>query len=417
MIGVHKVTVGMAPDAVDVTCLIDSVSIHYGREDTNSQPEASSATLDCSLDTGEDVYPGTLDVGAVVTISTDNSTRFVGRVTDISQGWEEAGEETPDRVELQVIATGSLSDLGRRIVGDTPWGQELDGARVSRIMAAAGVTLDPLTSDPGTVQIIARDVDSQPALDVSQSVAASAGGLVWSTRAGAIRYADANHRRGADPAVELDACDILVTPVWSRTTDGLINDVSIGYGVAASGGDQPRYTAERQDSKDKYGEYGYSTTTELAALADAAAMGELLLTRNRVPVWVMSRLPLDMEGLDPARTAAVLGLELHSLVSLTGLPAAGSTPTSALLWVEGWTESLVYGGHEIELIVSGYCRTVPAPRWNDPPPSTLWDSMGAQTWDDATCLGPTPDLGRWDDVAASDRWNTTDPAITWNNYA
>jgi hypothetical protein len=196
-----------------------------------------------------------------------------------------------------------------------------------------------------------------------------------------------------------------------------VNDVSIGYGVTPEGADQPRYVAERADSKAAYGEYGFTTTTELAALADATAMGQLLLTRNRVPVWIMSALPVDMAGLDAADTAALLGLDMGSLVDLTGLPAAGSVPTAATLWVEGWTENLAYGVHDIELVVSGYCRTAPPPRWDDMAPATTWDAMGAVTWDGVTCLGPTPNLGRWNDIPATQRWDTTPPAVTWDNYS
>ena len=53
-----------------------------------------------------------------------------------------------------------------------------------------------------------------------EEVAGDAGGIVWATRAGDVRYADANHRRGTVAALTLDACDVLVTPIWSRTTDG-----------------------------------------------------------------------------------------------------------------------------------------------------------------------------------------------------
>lgn len=426
MIGTHAVTVTpyAAGATVDVTCLIDEVSIHHGRDDASSQPEANSATINLSVNTDDTNLPPELDVGATVTITTtlagQTSTRFVGRVTDVAQGWDEAGEDTPNAAISQVIATGVLSELGRRVVGDAPWGQELDGSRVSRIMTAAGIHLDPAFSDPGTVQILARDVDSQPALDVARGTAESAGGVVWSTRAGEVRYADANHRRGTVAALQLDACDVLVTPTWSRTTSGLINQVSIGYGVpAASGGDQPRYTGTRSDSIARYGTYGFSATTELAAQADAEAMGTLLLTRNAAPVWIMADLPVDLDDLTDAETLTLLSLDMHDLLSLTGLPVAGGTPGSAFLWVEGWTERLAWGVHEISFAVSGYCRTAPAPRWNDVNPTATWDTIGTLTWDDAACFGPLPNLGRWDDVPASDRWDLLAPAITWdawNNY-
>lgn len=425
MIGIHTVTLapvgGGAP--VDISCLIDSVRIQHGRTDTESQPEASACSLTLTLDMDVDTYPAPLDVGAVVRVVTTYSgvdyPRFSGRVTDINQGWQSAGEDTPDHTEIDVIATGVLAELGRRVVGDTPYPQQLDGARVAAIMTTAGITLDPAFSDPGTVQIRPRDIDSQPALDVAQSAASSAGGLIWETRAGDVRYADSEHRTNMAAVIEIDACDILVTPIWTRSTAGLINKVSIGYGVAPEGGEEPRYVAERADNIDAYGDYGLSASTELAALADATAMGQLLLVRNGRPVWIMSELPVDVGGLSDADTVAFLGLDTHALISLIGLPAIGTAPTSALLWLEGWAEELSYGGHDVTLTVSGYCRTSPAPRWNSLPSSWTWDTITppATTWDDASCFGPLPSENRWADVPASQRWDQLPPATTWDNYS
>ena len=73
------------------------------------------------------------------------------------------------------------------------------------------------------------------------------------------------------------------------------------------------------------------------------------------------------------------------------------------------------GVYDLELTVSGFCRTAPPPRWNDVDPALTWDTAHG-TWDDAACLGPLPNLGRWDDVAATTRWDTVPPATTWNTY-
>jgi hypothetical protein len=422
VIGLHTVTLTPLDGgpAVDLSCVVDSVTIRHGRDDPTTQPEAASCTLELSTDLDVEPYPVEVEVGATITVTTEISgtvsTRFAGPVTDMTQGWEDAGHETPDRPVAQVIAMGPLADLGYRVVGDAPWPQQLDGARVAAVLAAAGITLDPLTSDPGTVQVLARDVDAQPALDVAQSTAVDAGGMVWATKGGEIRYADAHHRRGTPSSLTLDACDVLVTPTWSRTTEGLVNDVSIGYGPTPDGGEQPRWTGDRPDSKTRYGERALSLSTELAGAGDAAALGTMLLTRNSAPVWVMAALPVDVRGLDLDRTLALLDLETHDLVWLTGLPAAGTVPTAAYLWVEGWTETLAYGVHDVELTVSGYCRTSPPPRWNDADPLMTWDTAGAMTWDEAACFGPLPDYGRWDDVPATTRWETVDPSTTWNTY-
>lgn len=430
MIGTARVTYQQSNTTpwYDITCLVESLTIRHGRDDTSSQPEADSCTLTLSLDLNAEEWPPqsgnaplVLDVAATLYVwaylgPNWFAQRFAGRVTDIDQEWDDAGEETPDNLIIQVMATGVLAEMGRRAIGDEPWPQELDGDRIKRIMTAAGLTFDPATSDPGTVQILPRDVDNQPALDIAQSCAASASGILWSTRGGQIRYADANHRRNTQPDIELDACDILVSPHWIRTTQGLMNYVSIGYGVAAEGGDQPRYWNLHTQSRAKYGRFDYSTTTELATFDDAKALGQMLIARNRQPVWIMAALPVDLDGLSEADTQTVLSLEMHSLISLTGLPAGAGAPTTAVLWVEGWTETMAWGSHSLELLVSGYCRTAPAPQWDQVAPEMLWDSMGSMTWDDSACFGPQPNLGRWADVPASTRWDQVAPATTWDNY-
>lgn len=402
--------------SADVSCLVDEVSIQHGRDDTASQPEAAAATLEFTTDP-DNPLPSVVDIGAVVVVTTTlgetESTRFTGRVTDVRLGWDDEGEDTPDAGVGQFIAVSTLADLGNRIVGDTPWPQELDGARVARVLELASMPVDPLYSDPGTVQILPRDVDSQPALDVAHDAAESAGGLVWHTRNGEVRYADADHRRGTPVSVELDACDVLVTPTWLRDLTGMVNGVSIGYGVAEEGSDQPRYVAADVASQARYGRRAISATTDLAALIDATAMGQLLLARNARPVWMLTGLPVDMRGLSKEDTGAVLTLELGDLVRVAALPVVGAAPTAVAAWVEGWRERLAWDEHELELVVSDYCRTVPPPRWNDVPPTITWNTVPG-TWNDAACLGPPANLGRWDDVPATTRWDQIPPAVTWD---
>lgn len=410
-------------DFTDISCLVDQVSIQHGRQGATGQPDASAVTLDLSYDSDEASLPDGFDVGSLVQVTTTvdgvDSVRFSGNVSDMATGWDDAGTETPSAVVAQVVAVGALADSGRRVIGDEPWPQELDGARVARIMNLAGFNLDSITSDPGTVQILPRDVDKQPALALAQEVADSANGILWQTRTGAIRYADAEHRRRTAATLSLDACDVLVTPTWRRDLAGLVNSISLGYGVPVEeGGEQPRYTATREDSQQRYGRFEFTTATVLSALADAEAMANLLLTRNSHPVWILSELPVDVYDLDAARTLELLALDMHDLLSITGLPTTGDLPVTTSLWVEGWSEVLADGVHELSLYVSGYCRTSPPPRWDDVPEEWTWDTLPNPdaTWDDASCFGPPTTRGRWADVPASLRWDWVPLDVTWDTW-
>jgi len=414
---------------LDVTCLVDDVAINHGRSGTTDQPTASTATLNVDLSAG--LLPTEVEIGANVVVTTRPDpdqparTRFKGRVTDVALGWDDAGVDTPVSGVGQIVAAGPLADLGRRVIGDEPWPAELDGARVSRALALAGVDLDPLLSDPGTVTILPRDVDKSDALSIVDDTAQTAAGVVWETAAGEVRYHDADHRRGVDPAVTLDACDLLVTPAWVRTTDGMVNTVTLAYGTAPGGGEQSTVSASNAKSIAKYGVLDYSASTTLAEYDDAFAMANLLVSRNATPVWVMAALPVDVASLDDATTLALLDADLGDLIYLTGLPAVShGVPTTAYLWVEGWVERLAWDAHDLAVTVSGYCRTSPPPLWDDVDPDWTWDGLAppsnvappALTWDDLTCLGPTTHAGRWTDVPSSNRWDTTPAEITWDTW-
>ena len=124
---------------------------------------------------------------------------------------------------------------------------------------------------------------------------------------------------------------------------------------------------------------------------------------------------MDVKSLSDEDTQALLTMDVHSLLELVGLPAVGTAPTASHLWVEGYLETIAWGTHELELIVTGYCRTVPAPRWNDLTEDLTWDEAKG-TWDDAACMGPPLQLGRWDDTPANLRWDQVEPTITWDTW-
>jgi hypothetical protein len=239
---------------------------------------------------------------------------------------------------------------------------------------------------------------------------------VWETREGDIRYADTEHRRGTVVALDLDACDVLVSPTWSRNLSALVNEIRIGYGVAPEGGGEaPSVYAQNPVSVEKFGRYDYSVTTDLATFDGAWGTASLILAQNAVPVWQLNALPVSVADLTLAQTQTLLGLDVHSLVRVTGLPVTGPTPTSVVAWVEGWAERLAFGAHDFEITVSDYCRTAPPPRWNDiEPPSTTWDAWGPSTWDEMACVGaPLPNRGYWDDVPSTIRWDTWGPG-SWD---
>ena len=391
-----------------------SASVLHGRDDPSSQPVASTATIELVGPLPPEAVIGAR-VGLVAELDGSSTRGSRARSRILGIGWDSVDVARP-----RVVAVGDLGRLGRRIVGDVPWPQELDGARVARILTLAGFAPDPLTSDPGSVAVLARDVDRQPALGLAQATADDGAGILWQDRAGRIRYADALHRRGALVAAELRACDIALGVEWDQSLEGLVNDAVVRYGVAPDGGDQPEVYAHDQPSIDARGEFGASLTTAIATALDAQRRADLIVSRQAVPAWIVEGVEVDLAILGHQITADLLDLDVHDLISLTGFPE-GSPATSAYAWVEGWRESVagVDGGAswQIGYAVSDYCRTSAPPRWDDLPASQTWDAMDpARTWDRASCVPPQPSRGRWNDAPASLRWDTIDPAATWDAW-
>jgi hypothetical protein len=396
-------------------------TVRHGRDDPGAAPSADTLTADL-----RGLLPAGVDIGSEVSLVAELDgqlfPRFAGRVTDLATGY---GRNVDDPI-AQLVAAGALAGMGHRIIGDEPWPTELDGARVNRIIGLAGVPTDPLRTDPGTVELLGRDVDAQPALEVAQAAAGDAGGIVWQATDGAVLYADADHRRGTVVALELDACLIPAGDIrWGRTLEGLVNDLRVRYGVAPEGSEQPELRRTDPASIAARGTYAASVTTQLLDEAAAASRADDVIVRQADPAWTLSGVTLDL-GLftrelgpvdDLEHTLAVLGLEVHDLVALSGMPA-GSPATQVLLFVEGWVEQVRWGAWSLQLVTSDYCRTVPAPRWDDVDPGWTWDTVDpALTWDGSTCLPPLgPGPGRWSDVPSTTRWDTVPAAATWDTW-
>jgi hypothetical protein len=404
---------------VDLSCEAYEVTIRRGRGDPDEQPEAGTATLDLYS-----AVPAALDVTSKLQVQTQaNSgawlTRFTGYVTDV--GLEYAMAVDPDGMQVvvqpftRVQCADLLATLGRRYVGDTPWSQELDGPRIRSILTLAGVTGGVV--DPGTVALLPRDVDRQPAAELAREVAAQAGGILFITMADAPAYHDAEHRRANQASLTLDACQLAMSPTWTRDAQGLVNEVAVTYGVAPEGSEQPVYTASNPDSQSRYGRLAYSTSSQLATLDDATTRGQALISRNAYPVWDLGQLEVVLATLSAAAFDTLMQLELGALLGLTGLPL-GTPETSTAAWVEGWEEHLTADEHQLVLMVSGYCRTAPFVRWDDVAPASTWDSMRSSLrWDQAYCLGPSVSFGRWNDVPGNLFWDDLAATVTWDTWA
>lgn len=397
-----------ATTSESVECQVLRGSIAHGRDDPTTQPVASTCVLELIGDLPALAVIGTrVEARAtVVTARPHSFVRFVGEITDIKVAWDSVSLTKP-----QIIAAGYIGRMGRRLVGATPYPSELDGARVNRAITDAAVPTDPFLTDPGTVNVLARDVDRRAALDVAHDAAEDGGGILWEDRNGRVLYADTEHRRNAPISATLDACDVSVGLEWQQSLEGLINDIYIRYGLPIA-----EYHASDADMVAQYGVYGGSLSTRLQDEADAIKRADIIIARQARPIWVVSGVEVNLNFLTENEASALINVDVHSLIKLINLPAT-SPVSEALLWVEGVRETIEPDSWLFSMAVSDYCRTAGATRWNDLPQSLTWDTLDPNmTWNEVSCIAPDPVGGAWDTTDPALRWDTVSSNVLWDQW-
>lgn len=376
----------------DAACDVEAISIRHGRDDPFSQPEADAATLELV-----GPLPSGLDIGSGVAVFAQlggvDYPRFTGRITDLALGWD----TMPDAPVSQVIATGHLAAMGSTLVGTVSMPAEMDGDRANRVITAAAAPTDAARSDtPGTIHVIARPPDRQPALQIAQEAAEDGGGMLWETRDGKVVYADASHRDGTHLTLTLDPCTIPLEITWAKTLEGLINDVTLTYYESGVSYEQHVWD---EASIAVHGMYATSLGTRIAGEGDAITRGGSLIYAQAEPAWRVANVGVHLERLakmgltgseDLTYTGGILNLEIHDLVKVAGMPY-GSPINPSYLYVEGWTETIDFGSWHIQFAVSDYCQTASAETWDEVDAITTWHTYEGgtdTTWNQLPCHPP-----------------------------
>lgn len=413
---------------------VGTVTIRHGRRDIDSpaEPGTCHLVLDRTALTALPSVGAALRVelssAALTALGADAATasaatvRFVGDVTDCAL----APLTDARQSLLELVAVAPAARAGRIRIGDTPWPAETDGARAQHILdatvAKTGITLG--TVDPGQATVLARDVDSQPPLDLLYQLGVASGGRLHLARDGAVSWHDAIHRRNALAVTELTADDVLRDTLWRLDLAGLVNDVTVTYGpelLDANGeptGEQNEVTVTDPVSiASPFGRLSARIVTQLANADDATELASQLVGRRSRPRWRIDALEVELlRTLSPAQTLALLKAQPGDLLAVTGFPESGPQ-TTARLFAEGWTEIASRYTWSMALDVVAYSLAGASPRWVDVDPATRWQDVPADlTWQQAIGWHTDADLGRWVDQPSSRRWIDVDPALTWATY-
>jgi hypothetical protein len=389
---------------------VSDVTVQAGRDNVDTQPEASVLTV--SMIDGWDQVGS---VGDPCTLADSEGTMFAGVITDIDTG---PPEIVGDPWRVRLLAAGPLAQLGQQVVGDEPWPQETDSARVYRILqlAAAGHQVNPGLLGPA---ILARDVDAQPAAELCRSVATDALGTLWEQPADPatpIRYTPQSLRAwnaqaitwgsvdpvtkwntlpaaltwqqvttdtlpiaGAPGSLTLDCGDIDAEVVFSQRLSDVVAYVRVAYGVDPGAGERPEATAGTPGGSPEVRLDG-----QLALPGDAQAVADTIWRSRREPVWRLSEVLLRRDDLLAGEWSALrAALDVGTRLTIN-LPTSSPVGPIWQGFLEGWELSIVDDLHSVTLRTSERLMTEPADRWQDVTPALTWGTVTpAETWDTA----------------------------------
>ena len=384
--------VEVAGTALDLSGIEYAVVVSHGRSQilAPSSPSTAEITLFGTVNSPAEI----LDE---LYITAYGTARFTGDVTDVRMEFLLDG--TP---RVTITAVGRLAKLGAALV-DINFPHEMVDARVETILAATGLPYLNGATDALELFAVTEDIPVD-AMQLLDNLAGDSGGTFFDTPHGQIVFESYGDRGStANPgnwqaqtltwqaeanswdsfptgitATVLPSDTVVYAPTWTKTQQGLINEVAITHGDPAS-----VHTYTEASSVALYGLRATELTTGLRKTADADDRGAAILLAQAFPLWGLGQVSILVHEVASVPTRdLILAILNGSTVRVDDLPGAG--PFDQFTGIcEGWTEVYTPGEHVLTLSLS------------DP-------RMSYQT---------VP----WDDVDLALTWANVDPTVQWYN--
>lgn len=369
--------------ALNLAAIEYSISISHGRSDILSPSNASNAEL---------ILFGPLnatpEISDLVYISAYGSARFTGEVTDCRVEFLGGGT-----ARTTVTAIGTLAQLGSILV-DVNFPHEMVNARVDTILTATG--LEYLNGATSALELFAvSDTIPVTAMSLLDDLAQGSGGTFFDLPDGRIvfesygirgetanpgnwqtqteTWSELNRTWDSFPteiaSLPLPASSVVYAPSWTKTAQGLINEVSITYGDPAA---VETYTDSA--SVALYGLKSTELTTGLRKNSDSDARGAAILLAQAYPLWNLGQISVLVHTLStPIRDQLMVAVN-GTTVRVDNLPAQG--PYTQFTGIcEGWTEVYTPGEHILTLSLSDPRMSYQTVTWAEVNGGLTWGNV------------------------------------------
>jgi hypothetical protein len=396
----YRVTIA---GVVQTSTILQDGTITYGRNDFFEATQPSYCNIELLNLDGTSPVVELLDTVLIeVTDSTGAYIKlFTGEISGVYNRFEGAGlGGKPNTLQIQAI--GALGLLVKRYAGSVAYPEELDGARIQRILeetlfvawedisntftwndfttetwANYGVQgID--TIDAGRYEMLARSAQVQQAYELTDITQQSGLGYLYDTADFEIGYADAERRSEnyTTNLIELDA-DLVNADIQTRLqTADIVNSVVIQY-------DDPvlEVVAQNDTSINNYGLLEEIRSTILAETVDATEQATNFVNYRGTPKTSLEAVSVNLAHSDMTNTVRddLLAVTMDSLLYLDNIPV-GLIPEGYFEgFVEGWTWTLGRRNLELTMSVSNSIYSTLDVQWEDYNALIQWQNLDNAT--------------------------------------
>ena len=396
----YRVTIA---GTVQTSTTLEDATITYGRNDFFEATQPSYCNLELL---NLDGTSPTVELLDTILIEVTNSAGtyvklFTGEVSGVYNRLAGAGLGGKPNT-LQIQAVGALGLLVKRYAGSVAYPEELDGARITRILeetlyvawedisntftwndfttetwANYGVQgID--TIDAGRYEVLARSAQVEQAYNLTDLTQQSALGYLYDTPDFEIGYADAERRSAnyTTNLIELDA-NLVNADIQTRLqTADIVNSVVIQY-------DDPvlEVAAQNDTSINTYGLLEEVRSTILAQTADATEQATNFVNYRGTPKVSLEEVTVNLSNSDMTNTVRdnLLGVSMDTLLYLDNIPVGLIAEGYNEGFVEGWTWTLGRNNLELSMSVSNSIYSTLDVQWEDYNSVIQWQNLDNAT--------------------------------------
>jgi hypothetical protein len=387
--------------------IVANVSITSGRSDINVQPVAGYCSMEILQLTNETF---TFGINSGLTVELKNSAGtfvpiFGGNITDVAQQLRNAGSTTYV-TSTSITALGALARLPKALT-EGVLTKDLDGVQIASVLSdlllnnwnevppaltwadypatttwANAENAGLGTIDAGDYELANRSSNETDMYSLVAALATSGLGYLYEDPQGRINYAGATHRQDyltANGYTVLSANQAIAAGLRTVTqAQNVRNVISVKWKSGTE-------SATDATSVATYGKLSQSVQTTLEHQADAASQASRYLSLRAYPRAMFGAVtyPLSSPEIDDSDRDALINIFMGQPIHIDDLPSNMGSVFEG--FVEGWTWSVTYGNATLTINASPTEFSLVTLRWNQVSASEAWNTLSnTLTWEEAT---------------------------------